>query len=159
MSTQWDSSWPELAEERDRSFLLDYIDKRFGIHKDIFDDYLLLKKRGNYWLLKRSPLIPRVTSLKVGIVGMKAFQEVGSFIKPTTRMIQFFGHWAERAVLNIDEEFLKRLLNGEFIQTDMEIENGYVILSLEFKVLGLGLLINGEVRSQLPQKDVKFLTI
>jgi NOL1/NOP2/fmu family ribosome biogenesis protein len=159
VSTRWDSSWPELAEERDRFFLLDYIDKRFGIHKGIFDDYLFLKKKGNYWLLKRSPLVHRVTSLKVGIVGMKAFQEVGSFIKPTTRMIQFFGHWAERAVLNVDKEFLKRLLNGEFIQTDMEIENGYVILSLEFKVLGLGLLINGEVRSQLPQKDVKFLTI
>jgi NOL1/NOP2/fmu family ribosome biogenesis protein len=148
-----------LAKEGDRSFLLGYMDRRFGIHEDTFDDYHLLKKKKNYWFLRRSPLISHMNHLKVGIVGMKAFQEVGSFIKPTTRMIQSFGHKAERAVLNVDEELLKKLLNGEYVQTKMEIDNGYVILSLDFKILGLGLLINGEVRSQLPGKDVKFLTI
>ena len=159
MSTRWDSTWPGLAGERDRALVLGYMNKRFGICEETFDDYLLLKKEKNYWFLRESPLFNQVVGLKVGTVGMKAFQEVGSFIKPTTRMIQSFGHRAERAVLNVEELVLRRLLNGEFIPTKMDIENGYVILSLNSRVLGLGLLINGEVRSQLPRKDVKFLTI
>ena len=99
----------------------------------------------------------RALQLKVWRVGLKGFQEVGRFIKPTTRMIQFFGHGAEKAVLELREEDLSRLTEEGRIQTDMEIENGYVILSFRRKILGLGLLINDVVISQLPKKDVRFL--
>lgn len=125
--------------------------------EETFDDYSILYKGKCYWFLRRSPCVDRVADLKAVAVGMRAFQELGGFIKPTTRMIQFFGHRAEKAVLNINETTLRRLICGEHIQTEMEIENGYVILSLDSMALGLGLLINGLVRSQLPEKEVRFL--
>lgn len=80
-------------------------------------------------------------------------------MKPTTRIIQFFGHLATKAVFHINKEQLKKLLTGEYLPFNDDLENGYVILSLNGQALGLGLLINGAVRSQLPSKDVKFLTI
>ncbi|MDB9822510.1 hypothetical protein OAC89_02310 [Deltaproteobacteria bacterium] len=156
-SIRWDSSWPESAEEGDRKRLLSYLEERFGIQQTLFNDFLLFKKKKSWWLIKDSPLIPRSSGLKVWRVGLKAFQEVGSYIKPTTRIIQSFGHKALRAFMDIKEGDLERLAAGEFIPADMEIDNGYIILVMKGRILGLGLLIDGMARSQIPRRDVRFM--
>lgn len=87
---------------------------------------------------------------------MKAFQKVGQFLKPTTRFIQVFGRLATRAALVISEGQLKDLLEGEGLCLDLDIEQGYVILKLDEKrVLGLGLYVNGTLRSQISLKALK----
>ncbi len=89
-------------------------------------------------------------------MGMKAFQKVGQFLKPTTRFIQVFGRLATRAALVISEGQLKDLLEGEGLCLDLDIEQGYVILKLDEKrVLGLGLYVNGTLRSQISLKALK----
>ena len=132
---------------------------RFGISPDLFDSYLLFKKKKTFWFMKSSGLIPNVSHLKIQRLGIKAFQEVGSFMKPTTRIIQYFGGMATKAVIDLEDNQLKNLLKGEYLPVNMGLENGYIILSYKEQVLGLGLLIDGKVRSQLPVKDVKFLRI
>ncbi len=159
MSTQWDSSWPESAEEGERQHLLEYMNKRFGIREDVFDDYLLFRKNNNYWLLKRSSQVFRARQYRVEDIGIRAFQRVGSFMKPTTRMIQVFGSRAQKGVMEVTSEVLKRLFNGDQIQVSLGMDNGYVILSWEGGILGLGLLIDEKVRSQLPVKEVRYLKI
>lgn len=119
----------------------------------------MFEKKNTFWLLKNNPLLSDVSHLKVLRLGIKAFKKVGRFIKPTTRIIQYFGHLATRAVFNCDEKQLKKLIDGEHIPIGAELENGYMILSLKGQVLGLGLLIDGTVRSQLPLNDVRFLTV
>jgi NOL1/NOP2/fmu family ribosome biogenesis protein len=148
-----------LAGKGDRSFLFSYLEGRFGISRDNFDDCLLFKKRKNWWILKESPLIGQITHLKVWRVGFKAFQEVGQFVKPTTRMIQLFGPRATRARLDISEGDFRRLARSDEIRADMGIDNGYVILSIKGMVLGLGLLINGAIRSQIPKKEIRFFVL
>jgi NOL1/NOP2/fmu family ribosome biogenesis protein len=148
-----------LAGEDDRACLLAYMYERFGIPADTFNDYLLFTKKKTFWFVRKSPLLSDISHLKIKRIGIKAFQEVGRFIKPTTRIIQYIGHRATRAVFNVDEEQLRKLLKGEYLSCDNDLENGYVILSLKGQVLGLGLLIKGEVRSQLPSEDVRYLTI
>ncbi len=89
-------------------------------------------------------------------MGMKTFQKVGQFLKPTTRFIQVFGRLATRAALVISEGQLKDLLEGEGLCLDLDIEQGYVILKLDEKrVLGLGLYVNGTLRSQISLKALK----
>ena len=92
--------------------------------------------------------------MKVKITGMKMFQEIGEFIKPTTRFIQMFGDKATRAVLEIGEQELRDLAAGKYLYRDMDIDNGYVILSMNNSILGLGLLINGTIRTQIPQREI-----
>ena len=87
---------------------------------------------------------------------MKAFQEVGNFIKPSTRFIQLFGNRAEKAVVKLKDTDLYKLALGEKLRSHLKIDNGYVILTTGDKVLGLGLLIDGYIRSQIPKKDLKF---
>ena len=74
-------------------------------------------------------------------------------------MIQLFGRSATKARLDVNKEDMCRLVAGEALLMHLDIENGYVILRNEGRVLGLGLYIDGSVRSQLPSKGLKFLKI
>jgi len=140
-----------LAGLDERHSLFSYLENRFGIPEILFDGYLLFKKKKSWWLLKNSPFVTSAARLKVFMVGVRAFQKIGDFIKPTTRMIQIFGPRATRARFEIDEGQLQNLMAGEFLPFDLELENGYVILTLKGRTLGLGLLINGMIRSQIPR--------
>jgi len=93
---------------------------------------------------------------KVSKVGIKSFQRVGAFVKPTTRFMQAFGHAATRARVEIDEKQLQRLLAGEALSMDLDLDKGYVILSLgQDMILGLGFYAQGKVSSQLPRKELR----
>lgn len=133
------------------------MEERFGIPTGFFDGYLLLKRGKSWWLLRKSPNLECVEGLKVATVGLRAFQKIGPFIKPTTRMIQIFGKMATKATFKIDEEDLSNLMAGQAIAADLELENGYLILYFKDQVLGLGLLINKQIRSQIPLKELRLL--
>ena len=95
--------------------------------------------------------------MKVCQVGMRAFQQVGRHIKPTTRFVQVFGTLATKAVLPLDAYSLQKIVRGETISVDLGIENGYIILCYEDYPLGIGLFIDGGVMGQLPKKETLFL--
>ena len=99
----------------------------------------------------------RVSHLKVSNIGLRAFNEVQEFVKPTTRLIQVFGRLATKGVHPIDEEQLADLCDGKTLSGPADTQDGYIILSLNDQPLGLGLLIKGTIRSQLPRKDFLFI--
>ena len=156
-SIPWDSSWPELAEEDDRQHLFSYMERRFGISKNAFDGYLLFKRQRSWWLLINAPFLQSASRLKVKRAGLRAFQRIGKFVKPTTRMIQVFGSLATKARVEIDKAQLEKLIDGEPLHIELEIEDGYVILLYAGHILGLGLLIEGKILSQIPRNEIGFL--
>ena len=95
--------------------------------------------------------------MKVCQVGMRAFQQVGQHIKPTTRFVQVFGMLATKAVLPLDAYSLQRIVKGETMSVDLRLENGYIILCYKDYALGVGLFIDGGVLAQLPKKETLFL--
>ena len=146
-----------MAEKGERASLISYMEERFAIPASDFDETLLFRHQQSWWLLKKSPSIPVPGALKVNMVGMKAFQKVGAFIKPTTRLIQVFGRRAKKSIVKLTEEELQPLLREGTIELpDSGLEDGYVILCFEEEVLGLGLLIRGKLKSQIPRKDLPF---
>jgi hypothetical protein len=133
------------------------MEERFGIPSQIFVDCLLFRHHKSWWLLKKHPSLPVPCRLKVEMVGLKAFQKVGSYIKPTTRLIQVFGSSATRAKWDLTEQQLQGLLRDQFFPVrDTELEDGYVILCLGDYTLGLGLLIHGKVKSMISRRDLRF---
>ena len=68
-------------------------------------------------------------------------------------MVQVFAPEATKGRFEIHESQLHRLVAGETVPFEAALENGYVILSMRNHVLGLGLLINGKVRSQIPKSQ------
>ena len=87
--------------------------------------------------------------------GLRAFERVGRFVKPTTRMIQVFGRAATTAIIDIDYREFQRLLGGDALPFSLDIENGYVIVTLDGHVVGLGLYINGLLFSQIRKSELR----
>jgi len=132
------------------------MEERFGIAGSQFEDYLLLSGGQSWFLIRKHHAVTDAAGLKVVKAGLKAFRKVGAFVKPTTRMVQLFGGTATRSRVELDEALLVRLVSGERLKIDLGIENGYVILSLGGnRILGLGLYINGEIRSQISGKELR----
>jgi NOL1/NOP2/fmu family ribosome biogenesis protein len=155
-SIRWDSSWPGLEEAAERHTLFSYLENRFGIHETLFDEYLLFKKKKSWWLLRHSSFVVPASQFKISIAGLRAFQKINRFVKPSTRMIQVFGHNATRATLDLTHSEFDILETGEPFPMDLEIKDGYVIISYEGHPLGLGLFINGSVLPQIPRKELRF---
>jgi NOL1/NOP2/fmu family ribosome biogenesis protein len=91
--------------------------------------------------------------LKVSQVGLKAFDKVGKYLKPTTRMIQIFGHDATKGVYQLSGDEFENLLRGEPVEVDKAMEEGFVILRLREHVLGVGLLMQGRITSRIRQSE------
>jgi len=145
-----------LASPGERDLLLAYLEDRFGVERRVFEGLLFFRKQKSWWVCANTPLLTSVSRLKVSRMGMKAFQKVGQFLKPTTRFIQMFGSYATRAVLVITEAQLLELVEGKGLSLDLGLDQGYVILKLDEKrVIGLGLYVNGTVRSQISRKALK----
>ncbi|MBW1923463.1 MAG: hypothetical protein JRJ35_08315 [Deltaproteobacteria bacterium] len=155
MSTPWDSSWPSWAGPEAVSEITGYLGERFGFASHLFSDYRWLVTKESWWLVRNSEFLREAGRLKVSRVGMKAVSRVGAFIKPTTRFAQAFGHAASRAKVTVDRVTLARLIEGRTVPLDLDLEPGYVILALPGDcVLGMGLYLNGTLRSQLPRKEL-----
>lgn len=110
----------------------------------------------NWWICRQTELLSDISQLKTVRIGMKAFHEVGQFIKPTTRFIQIFGRYATKTTIVVEEARLAELLEGKPLSVDLEVDPGYVILSLsEECVVGLGLYVNGRIHSQISKKALR----
>ena len=156
-SIPWDSSWPRLLDGSEKETLLGYLEERFGIPTEVFEEYCWFKREKTWWMVRASPLLEKAAALRITLVGLRAFTKIGGFIKPTTRMIQVFGKHATKSRLEVGMEDVRRLLAGETLRVETEQGNGYVILSHKGDVLGLGLLLNNLVRSQLPRQYKRLL--
>ena len=133
------------------------MEERFGIPASEFGNTLLFRHRQSWWLLKKGSSAAVPGTLKVSMVGLKAFQKVGAFIKPTTRLIQVLGPRATRSIVNLSGSELRTLVNEGAVDSPCcRGEDGYVILCLENYALGLGLQIRGRLLSQIPRKDLAF---
>jgi NOL1/NOP2/fmu family ribosome biogenesis protein len=146
-----------LAEEDERKRVLAYLEQRFGISKALFEGFFIFCRKKSWWLLAKTPHIAGASQLKTVMNGLRAFQRVGRFLKPTTRFVQIFGVHASKSVVRIDRIQLDALKNGETIPGDPGLENGYVIFSFQEQILGLGLQVDGKIHSQIPRKDIPHL--
>ncbi len=152
-SIPWDSSWPRFADQDERRLLFSYLEERFGIHETVFSHFELFSRRKSWWLFRKTIDIPLPVRLKVSQVGMKAFDKVGKYLKPTTRMIQLFGHHATKGVQQVNDDELERLLRGEPVEVDRAIGDGFVILRLREHVVGVGLLMQGKITSRIRKSE------
>jgi NOL1/NOP2/fmu family ribosome biogenesis protein len=132
------------------------MEERFGIPASLFRDFVFLRRKNTWRILRKSEHFGKAGPLKVEAAGIRGFHRIGRFIKPSTRLIQVFGAHAVRSRLELDAEQIRLLGNGGEIEADPGIGNGYVVLCHRGHPLGLGLLIGGMVRSQVPGRELRF---
>jgi len=154
-SIPWDSSWPRFADEHERRLLFSYLEERFGIPEQSFVDFDLFSRRKSWWLLRKTTSVNLPVRLKVSQVGLKAFDKVGKYLKPATRMVQIFGHHATKGVYLLSDYELEKLLRAEPVEVASGMGDGFVILRFRKQVLGVGLLIQGRITSRIRQSEAQ----
>jgi NOL1/NOP2/fmu family ribosome biogenesis protein len=135
--------------------LFSYLEERFGIHEKTFADFELFSRRKSWWLLRKTVHANLPVRLKVSQVGLKAFDKVGKYLKPATRMIQLFGQHATKGVHRLTDAEFERLLRDEPLEVGKTMEDGFVILRLREHVLGVGLLMQGTITSRIRQSEAQ----
>ena len=107
---RWDSSWPAFVLEPQRSAVLGYFDKRFGIPLITFDNFCLLLRHKTYSLLSATLQVERLAGLQVHAVGLPVLRSIRHHLKPTTSALQHFGTEARRHILDLSETQVVTLL-------------------------------------------------
>ena len=153
--TRSDFSWPASANQAERDRILTYLEERFGLPAELFDDFLLYAKKDTWSLLKKSIWLEQTAGFKVISVGLKSFRRIGGYIKPTTRFIQMFGANAQKSRYELNELELQQIMADEPIDVEWPIEPGYVILLFKNDIIGLGFLSQNRIQPQLPGQKSK----
>ncbi|MGE5842131.1 MAG: hypothetical protein ACM335_07630 [Deltaproteobacteria bacterium] len=139
--------------------LLSYLEERFGISRQVFVGLALFSRRKSWWLLRKTAGEKLPVSLKVSQVGLKAFDRVGKYLKPSTRMVQLFGHHATKSVYQLTDSELDKLLRAESLEVESSMEEGFVVLRFREHVLGVGLLLHGKITSRIRLSELKRMVV
>jgi NOL1/NOP2/fmu family ribosome biogenesis protein len=141
--------------EPQRSSVLGYFERRFGIPVTAFVGYHLLERRTTYVLLPASPCLASLASLKVHHVGLPLLRKIRQHLKPTTAALQRFGAQATCNVLDLSAAQVTDLLRTAELALEVDLSPGYVVLRHAGRLLGCGLYTPGRLRSQIPLRLVQ----
>jgi NOL1/NOP2/fmu family ribosome biogenesis protein len=139
--------------EPQRSAVLGYFEARFGVPLAAFAGYRLLERRKVYALVRESPHLETLASLKVQSVGLPVLRKMPHHLKPTTAALQRFGRHVTRHKLELSTSQMQALLQNQELSLHIDVQPGYVMLLHAGHVLGCGLYTPGRLRSQIPRRQ------
>lgn len=156
---------PATADERavegraTRREVLDFWGERYGIAPETFEGYSFWEKGGGkLWAFRGEMEGP----FEIEALGMMFLRTRQEHWKPTTDAVQRFGRHAGKNVVELDGQAAQRFVAGDDQPVDWDGDWGYLIaahaIAGEHEPLGVGLFIDGELRSQVPKGRRRDLT-
>ena len=146
----------------DRKELFSYFEERFGIDRKEFENLEFYEKSKGRIYSVNKPAFKLLESVNRPISAGLLFARMSAAFKPTSVIIQIFGRYAKKNILDLDVEEAKTYISG----LDLEMQNtgnctdGYVIVRYNDYSLGIGLLKAGKLKNMLQKgkrTNVKFL--
>jgi len=140
-STQWDSSWPKYVSSERRRELLNFWETRFGVPPALFTPFEMAASSRVTYLIKRSPFLSGLASLRVVRAGIPFMRNSGLYLKPTTDAIQLFGYMANKNTVSLNMDQIHSMcLNGE-ITLRLPFTSGFIIIKEDDYCWGCGLFL------------------
>ncbi|MBN2101321.1 MAG: hypothetical protein JW716_00425 [Candidatus Aenigmarchaeota archaeon] len=135
---------------------IDYIKDRFGFTKEDFGGLVFIADEKRVYVTTEEVALEENLPGKTHSYGIVAgrIQRDGRTIKPTTNFLQVFGSRAKKNVFDVNDEEKELFIRGTCIETDSELEKGYVIVRWRNHILGCGFLKDGILQSQIPQSRI-----
>ena len=149
----------EVEGRPTREAVVEFWDERFGIDPAVFEEYTFWERgNGKIWAFAGELETPA----DIEALGMSFLRTRQEHWKPTTEAVQRFGHHASRNVIDLSRGEAEALLAGHSQELDWDGDWGYLIVARELAgqvaPVGVGLFIDGELRSQVPKGRRRTLT-
>lgn len=130
--------------------VLNYLEERFGIPRNVFAQYDLIDE-GDIWLVSKDVASFEIRTFRRKGLRLARFFKDGK-IKITTAALQIIGKFAIKNIVYIDENELLMYVRGLDIERTLSnVEPGQVIIKYKSDCIGLGLYQNGRIKNQLPK--------
>ncbi len=148
-------AWLNPEETRN---VLRYLEDRFGIPAGMLEGHRLFRRGGYIWAV--CPEAAGLSGeLRVAGGGLRLVREMGpGRYKPATRGIQVFGCRACRNVLDVQDEQLRALVQGQALPVPEGMQ-GFVLVRWEGRVVGVALARNGQLQGQFPRALTEHLRL
>jgi NOL1/NOP2/fmu family ribosome biogenesis protein len=150
----------ELCSDSDKTLTLDYLERRYGLSRDLLADFEFYAGPNGRVILGPKEIDPCLSPDTAGLL----IARIGNSVKPSTNLLQVVGALAVRNAIILDKDKATRYIKGLDLQlTPEEIGDtteGYVLLKYLAFPLGCGLLQAGHIKNMLPKAkrlDIKFL--
>lgn len=142
-----------ILNKVEKNEILSALETRFGWTKEIFDDFGFLQSSDKIWICSKECLKDYVTGLKIETIGLlfarKGYQRD---VKPTTNIVQLFGKHTTKNMVSLTDEQTYTFLHGLDIDTvSTDASDGYVIVHRGEDYLGVAILRDGRLKSQVPK--------
>ena len=123
--------------------------ERFGIPREVFDRLGVVEDQETVFVGTREVMeFDAVRPMRRGIRLARIYPYS---VKPTTFGMQVLGGQATRNVVDLTDEQAKLLINGGSINTEVEANNGFVLLGWRGLVVGVGFYKRPVLKSQIPR--------
>ena len=123
--------------------------ERFGIPREVFDRLGVVEDQETVFVGTREVMeFDAVRPMRRGIRLARVYPYS---VKPTTFGMQVLGGQATRNVVDLTDEQAKLLINGGSINTEVEANNGFVLLRWRGLVVGVGFYKRPVLKSQIPR--------
>jgi NOL1/NOP2/sun family putative RNA methylase len=137
--------------EIDRS-LVDSLARRFGVGQQYFDQYAVFKIRDESYVSTKEVFAFReVNNRRKGLEFAKVYDQE---IKPDNDMVQIFGSYATKNVVDLKLHQVQKFLRGEIINIGSlpNIEKGFIIVCFKDLPVGTGKYNGNEIRSAVKRE-------
>ncbi len=140
-----DSVLQKLERIRIKEFLETYeIDE-----KDIKEfEFFLFKE--SVWMTTKEVFNFNPKGIKIVRKGLRVYRIFEHSLKPTTSGIQIIGKNAKKKKVYLNPSQALKFMKGEKVEISSK-ERGFVIVCFKDTILGVGLLKNKELKSQVPR--------
>ncbi len=134
---------------------LKYLEERFGIEKSAFSGFSFHETTDKIYIMSGDIPSKDLNGLRIvqtGIVAGRIFDKGGKF-KPTTNLLQIFGKFASKNMVELNEKEKEDYVRGLDIENKVSegVENGFVIVKFGKDVLGCGIYVDGQIKNQIPK--------
>ena len=152
MSSQRFDRVPATDAQLSREAILSWWEDRFGIAPVVFDEYSFWERgSGKVWIARGDAPDP----IAVEGLGLLALRTDGEYWKPTTNVVQRFGHHADKNVIELTPEETHRFVAGTDQAVAWDGDWGYLIVTTRLDgarvPLGVGLYVYDELKSMVPK--------
>jgi NOL1/NOP2/sun family putative RNA methylase len=132
--------------------LLDGFARKFGVDHKYFKPYAVFKGRDESYVSTREAFSFRVVNaLRKGLEFAKVYDHE---IKPDNDLVQIFGSYATRNLVDLKEYQMKKFLRGEILKVGLlpNIEKGFIIVRFKNLPVGTGKYNGEEIRSAVKRE-------